>query len=225
MFQEFVNRTRLRHPRARVVAALRRAPGGPLRRAPSRSCSSSSCSAARIRSTTCSARRCAAAARLHPLLKRIMQIHVTEEARHLCFARHYLKEHAPRLGPVRRFVLSRRAPFILAIMAQMMMRPSAQIVRTYGIPRAVIREAYTRNPRAPGTHARGAAQGARAVRRDRHRHPGVDAGVEAARRLGGAACTGDRLRHRRGGAPCAPRRRVRGCEDAAAGGGPDRRCG
>src|SRR5262245_15728748 len=83
---------------------------------------------------------------LHPLLRRIMQIHVTEEARHLCFARQYLKEHAPRLGPVRRFVLSRRAPLILAIMAQMMMRPSAQIVRTYGIPRAVIREAYTRNP-------------------------------------------------------------------------------
>ena len=27
---------------------------------------------------------------VHPLLKRIMQIHVTEEARHLCFARQYL---------------------------------------------------------------------------------------------------------------------------------------
>src|SRR5262249_38860075 len=75
-----------------------------------------------------------------PLLRRIMQIHVTEEARPLCFARPYLKEHAPRLGPVRRFILSRRAPFILAVMAQMMMRPSAQIVHTYGIPRAVIRE-------------------------------------------------------------------------------------
>jgi len=83
---------------------------------------------------------------IHPLLRRIMQIHVTEEARHLCFARHYLKEHVHELGPVRRFILSRRAPFILAIMAQMMMRPSGQIVRTYGIPRAVIREAYTRNP-------------------------------------------------------------------------------
>jgi len=83
---------------------------------------------------------------IHPLLRRVMQIHVTEEARHLCFARHYLKAHVPRLGPVRRFILSRRAPFILAIMAQMMMRPSGQIVRTYGIPRAVIREAYTRNP-------------------------------------------------------------------------------
>jgi hypothetical protein len=83
---------------------------------------------------------------IHPLLKRVMQIHVTEEARHLCFARQYLREHVPQLGPVRRFILSRRAPFILAIMAQMMMRPSGQIIRTYGIPREVIREAYTRNP-------------------------------------------------------------------------------
>jgi hypothetical protein len=83
---------------------------------------------------------------VHPLLKRIMQIHVTEEARHLCFARHHLKRNVPRLGPVRRWVLSRRAPFILAVMSQLMLRPSAQIIRTYGIPREVIREAYTRNP-------------------------------------------------------------------------------
>jgi hypothetical protein len=82
---------------------------------------------------------------LHPLLKRIMQIHVTEEARHLCFARHYLKQRAATLGPLKRFFLSRRAPFILAIMAQLMMRPSSQLVRTYGIPDDVIREAYTRN--------------------------------------------------------------------------------
>ena len=81
-----------------------------------------------------------------PILKRIMQIHVTEEARHLCFARHYLKRNADRLTAFRRFLLSRRAPFILAIMAQLMLQPSRQIVRTYGIPRAVIREAYTRNP-------------------------------------------------------------------------------
>jgi hypothetical protein len=83
---------------------------------------------------------------VHPLLKRIMQIHVTEEARHLCFARHYLKHNADRLTRFQRFVMSRRAPFILAIMAQLMLRPSSQIVRAYGIPKDVIREAYTRNP-------------------------------------------------------------------------------
>jgi para-aminobenzoate N-oxygenase AurF len=83
---------------------------------------------------------------VHPLLKRIMQIHVTEEARHLCFARHYLKRYAPRMGRFKRYLLSRRAPFILAVMAQLMMQPSSEIVRTYGIPPEVIREAYTRNP-------------------------------------------------------------------------------
>ena len=32
-------------------------------------------------------------------------------------------------------------------MAQLMMRPSAEIVGTYGIPKEVVAEAYTRNPR------------------------------------------------------------------------------
>jgi hypothetical protein len=84
---------------------------------------------------------------VHPLLRRIMQIHVTEEARHLCFARHYLREHVPRLGSVRRAALALRAPIILAIMAQLMMRPSGEIIRTYGIPAPVVAEAYGRNPR------------------------------------------------------------------------------
>ena len=84
---------------------------------------------------------------VHPLLRRIMQIHVTEEARHLCFARHYLKEHVPRLGTLRRATLAAGAPVILAIMAQLMMRPSRAIIRQYGIPDAVVAEAYTKNPR------------------------------------------------------------------------------
>jgi hypothetical protein len=82
-----------------------------------------------------------------PILKRIMQIHVTEEARHLCFARHYLKQNVPQLGLVQRTVLAVGAPIILGQMAQLMMRPSPQIIRTYGIPKAVVDEAYVRNPR------------------------------------------------------------------------------
>ena len=84
---------------------------------------------------------------LHPLLERIMRIHVTEEARHLSFARHYLKTQVPKLGPVARRALTYEAPVILAVMAQMMMRPSRQVVRTYEIPKSVVREAYTKNAR------------------------------------------------------------------------------
>lgn len=82
----------------------------------------------------------------HPLLQRIMRIHVTEEARHLSFARHYLKRSVPNLPRWRRAALSIGAPLVLAAMADMMLKPSRQLVATYDIPEEVIREAYTENP-------------------------------------------------------------------------------
>src|SRR5438552_70828 len=83
----------------------------------------------------------------HPLPRRIMHIHVTAEARRLCFARHYLMELVPRLGRARRAALAVGAPVVLSVMAQLMMRPSPAIIRAYRIPRQVIDEVYVRNPR------------------------------------------------------------------------------
>jgi len=82
---------------------------------------------------------------IHPLLERIMRIHVTEEARHLSFARHYLKRAVPRLGPLPRAALAVGAPLVLSTMAQMMLRPSRQLVARYHIPAEVIAEAFTHN--------------------------------------------------------------------------------
>jgi hypothetical protein len=83
---------------------------------------------------------------VHPLLRRMMQIHVTEEARHLCFARAYLRERVPALGRARRARLSFSAPLVLGSMARRMLLPPAVIVRTYRIPREVLTEAYRRGP-------------------------------------------------------------------------------
>jgi len=83
---------------------------------------------------------------LHPLLERIMRIHVTEEARHLSFARHYLKAQVPGLSRLRRLELGIGAPLVLSTMAQMMLKPSGQLVRRYDIPKSVLAEAYTENP-------------------------------------------------------------------------------
>jgi hypothetical protein len=82
----------------------------------------------------------------HPLVERIMRIHVTEEARHLSFARHYLKRSVPNLSAWRRLALAIGAPAVLAVMAEMMLQPSRQLVATYDIPKEVIDEAYVRNP-------------------------------------------------------------------------------
>ena len=79
---------------------------------------------------------------VHPLLPRVMQIHVTEEARHICFAREYLRQHVPALPAPAARSLAVQAPLLLADMTRQMMRPSRHVVRTYGMPRAVVDEAY-----------------------------------------------------------------------------------
>jgi hypothetical protein len=79
---------------------------------------------------------------VHPLLRRIMQIHITEEARHLCFAREYLRRSIPQLSLVRRQTIAIAAPIVLGAMAREMLDPPKVVARTYDIPRAVLREAY-----------------------------------------------------------------------------------
>jgi hypothetical protein len=82
-----------------------------------------------------------------PLLKRIMQIHITEEARHLCFARNYLHKNVPGLTFFEKARLAVMVPFILSAMAKMMLEPSPTMIRRYQIPREVVREAFTDNPK------------------------------------------------------------------------------
>jgi hypothetical protein len=83
---------------------------------------------------------------LHPLLRRIIQIHVTEEARHICFAKRFLEERVPKLGVWRRFQLMVRLPLIFSVMARQMLAPPAHLVRRWQIPSAVVRQAYLDNP-------------------------------------------------------------------------------
>ncbi|MBI3784099.1 MAG: diiron oxygenase [Deltaproteobacteria bacterium] len=81
--------------------------------------------------------------RLHPLLRRIMHIHVIEEARHLCFAARYLEEHVPRLSPRRLSTLRIVTPFILKTTATTMMRVPPSVVREFRIPHSAVRQAHT----------------------------------------------------------------------------------
>jgi hypothetical protein len=78
----------------------------------------------------------------HPLVRRIMQIHVTEEARHLCFAERFLEESVPRLGAFARARLRLSAPFILAGTVAPMLRLPGDVVRAHAIPAEVVREVH-----------------------------------------------------------------------------------
>jgi len=79
---------------------------------------------------------------LHPLIERVSRIHITEEARHMSFARHYLRRTVPRLQGRKLFLLRLRTPGIFKIAASLMMRPSEHVVRTYGIPKPVMTATY-----------------------------------------------------------------------------------
>lgn len=79
---------------------------------------------------------------LHPLVARILQIHVTEEARHVCFAQRYLQERLPQLSFARRRLLRAVLPLILRGSESVIAEPAPRLIRQFAIPRAVLREVY-----------------------------------------------------------------------------------
>jgi hypothetical protein len=81
---------------------------------------------------------------LHPLLQRIMQIHVAEEARHIGFAHQYVEHKALRLKGHQRFVLSLAFPVIMRWLADAILVPSRQARKDMGIPRSVVKDVYWR---------------------------------------------------------------------------------
>jgi hypothetical protein len=76
----------------------------------------------------------------HPLLRTIMRIHVTEEARHISFARSYLRERVPQLGWWKRQRLEVHAPFVLRVMVGEMIVPPTWLLDLYDVPRETRRE-------------------------------------------------------------------------------------
>jgi hypothetical protein len=93
----------------------------------------------------------------HPLLEKIMRIHVTEEARHISYARNYLKTEVPRMGTVRKAGLALFAPVLYGAMTRIMVDPPRQLRKQYGVPAAVLREAK-RSPEHKATLAGAAAK-------------------------------------------------------------------
>jgi hypothetical protein len=93
----------------------------------------------------------ASADELHPLIRRIVQIHVAEEARHISFAHRYLEEKAPAMGPVKTGLLSVLYPLAMRIMCDMILTPSRKECAELGIPREVAKEIWWDSPESRDT--------------------------------------------------------------------------
>lgn len=93
----------------------------------------------------------AAADDMHPLMYRIMQIHVAEEARHISFAHAYLEEHGGDMGLVRRSLLSLLTPVVMRLMADMILIPPKAVREELGIPKEVLKEIFWDSPESRTT--------------------------------------------------------------------------
>ncbi len=81
----------------------------------------------------------------HPLIDRIMQIHIAEEARHIGFAHQYLEHHWPDMGLIKRQVLGLAFPVVMRALCDVIMIPSAQARADMGIPDEVAKEIWWRS--------------------------------------------------------------------------------
>lgn len=78
---------------------------------------------------------------IHPLVERIMSIHVEEEARHVSYANQELRRRVPAMTRVRRLALSVAVPAVLAVMARLMVHPSRWLVAANDVPEDDVRAA------------------------------------------------------------------------------------
>jgi len=83
---------------------------------------------------------------LHPIMERVMAIHVAEEARHISFAHEYLRKRVPRLPPRQRFWLSLTVPVVMRILCSAIVVPPKAFWREFDIPRRVRKDVFFGSP-------------------------------------------------------------------------------
>jgi hypothetical protein len=83
---------------------------------------------------------------LHPIMERVMAIHVAEEARHISFAHEFLRKRLPHLTKWQRFWVSLYFPLTMRTLCQAIVVPPKAFWQEFDIPRAVKKELFFRSP-------------------------------------------------------------------------------
>jgi hypothetical protein len=85
---------------------------------------------------------------IHPLLDRIMQIHIAEEARHIGFAHAWLEHHVPHMSVLGKTVLGVLTPMSMRLGADAIIIPSRADREIMGMPDEVVDDIWGRSPEA-----------------------------------------------------------------------------
>jgi hypothetical protein len=74
---------------------------------------------------------------LHPVMERVMAIHVAEEPRHISFAHEFLRKRLPQLTPMLRSWISLYYPLIMRILSEAIVVSPKAFWEEFNIPRGV----------------------------------------------------------------------------------------
>jgi hypothetical protein len=77
---------------------------------------------------------------LHPIMEKVMAIHVAEEARHISFAHELLRRRVPQVRLLSRFLLSLYVPMIMRVLCNAIVVPPRSFFKEFDIPRSVRKE-------------------------------------------------------------------------------------
>jgi hypothetical protein len=77
-----------------------------------------------------------------PLIDRVMQIHIAEEARHIGFAHQYLEHHWPQMNFAKRQILNVMFPITMRVLCDVIMVPSKKAREDMGIPDDVAKQIW-----------------------------------------------------------------------------------
>ena len=83
---------------------------------------------------------------LHPMMERVMAIHVAEEARHISFAHEYLRRRVPNLRRRHRWLLSLFVPLVMRSLCSAFIVPPRAFWKEFDIPRKVRKELFFNAP-------------------------------------------------------------------------------
>lgn len=83
---------------------------------------------------------------LPPVLSRIMEIHVAEEARHISFAHTYVARNAPRLSRGQTLATSLAFPVIMRVLCDAILKPTSEFRDAFNVPDEVVKELYWDSP-------------------------------------------------------------------------------
>jgi hypothetical protein len=83
---------------------------------------------------------------LHPIMEKVMAIHVAEESRHISFADQFLSKRVPRMVRRSRLVLSLYVPIAIRVLCQAIVVPTRGFFKEFDIPRSVRKELFFNAP-------------------------------------------------------------------------------